>query len=114
MARLIDGDEWLRQLCSESCGCTPDQCGFLIDDGKRCDLGERIVNAKPHLMTEAEIDAWAMVPDDLRDPVCVEFIAGYTEWVRYGTEALRAAVRMGDCRIWTAKPTDELRGETPW
>ena len=44
--RLIDADALLRKICGMSCGCEPDQCGF-IDEYKheRCKAGQYVADA---------------------------------------------------------------------
>ena len=46
MARMIDADALLRKICGMSCGCEPDQCGF-IDEYKheRCKAGQYVADA---------------------------------------------------------------------
>lgn len=59
MARLIDANALLRKICGESCGCEPEQCGFIDEyRHERCKAGQYVANAPA-------VDRWISVKDRL-------------------------------------------------
>ena len=59
--RLIDGDALLRKICGDSCGCEPDQCGYLDEYRHyRCKAGQYVENAPT-------VNQWISVKDRLPD-----------------------------------------------
>ena len=46
MMRMIDADALLRKICGDSCGCEPDQCGYLDEyRHERCKAGQYVQGA---------------------------------------------------------------------
>ena len=45
MARLIDADALMKEVCGIRCGCEPDECGYADEYGKYCDMAQYIDNA---------------------------------------------------------------------
>ena len=44
--RLIDADVLLRKICCDSCGCEPDECGYIDEYRKdRCKAGQYVEDA---------------------------------------------------------------------
>ena len=43
---MIDGDALLRKICGDSCGCEPDECGYIDEyRHERCKAGQYVANA---------------------------------------------------------------------
>ena len=57
--RMIDADALLRKICGDSCGCEPDQCGYLDEyRHERCKAGQYVENAPT-------VNGWISVKDRL-------------------------------------------------
>lgn len=61
MARMVDANALLRKICGDSCGCEPDECGYLDEYRKeRCKAGQHVANAPT-------VGGWVSVNDRLPD-----------------------------------------------
>ena len=45
MARLIDADALMKEVCGLKCGCMPDECGYDYNGDKYCEAAQYIENA---------------------------------------------------------------------
>lgn len=71
---------------------------------------------EPRVMTLEEVQTWATADPELRDPVFYEdLILKKRWWITHDNDGIYLpAVRAGEGRCWTSRPTDKQREATPW
>lgn len=55
MARLIDADALIKDVCDLRCGCMPDKCEYDYKGDKYCDMAQYI-EATPTVLHETDLD----------------------------------------------------------